>query len=65
MVVMAALAALFPLAALVGGCGPTEPKLADAPVFKAEPEKEAQKIPGRNNATPYGGSKKYQDAYNK
>jgi len=63
MVVMVALATLFPLAVLVSGCGPTEPKLADAPAFKAEPEKEAQKIPGR--AAPYGGSKKYQDAYNK
>src|SRR4051794_39473114 len=62
LVVMAGLA-LIPLAALVAGCGTGEPKLADAPEFKAAPEEKAQPIPGR--AATYGGSTKYKEAMDK
>jgi hypothetical protein len=62
LVVMVALAPLVPLTAFVAGCGTGEPKLADAPAFKTAPDTEPPKIPGRKTASPYGGSKKYQEA---
>jgi len=62
---MVALAPLIPLAALVSGCGTGEPKLADAPEFKAAPDTAPPSIPGRKTAAPYGASKKYQDAMNR
>lgn len=45
---------------LVGCSGADNPKVAEAPAFKAPPDTAAPKIPGRKDS--YGASSKYQKA---